>query len=118
MRKIIQLAAATRTLSIDADGLRDLEQEVLVTALCDDGSAWFIRPGQDNSKWECLPRIPQHVLLHDWRVEVGKCLTQNHLFRQDAIEAVLDEQRASLVAKYEARMSPVQAARELAKEYA
>lgn len=59
MRKIVQVAVATRVPELDGDGLRDKSQEVVVTAVCDDGSAWLIRPEEHNPQWECLPQIPQ-----------------------------------------------------------
>lgn len=46
MRKIVQVAVAAQAPEMNGDGSRDKAQEVVVTALCEDGSAWLIRPDQ------------------------------------------------------------------------
>ncbi|WP_186183712.1 hypothetical protein [Burkholderia gladioli] len=117
MRKIIQLSATAQVPSFDSVGVHDLGLELTVTALCDDGSAWLIRPEQDNSRWECLPQIPQGALLQDWLAEVGECLTRNHLFRADAIERVVNEHRAFLIEQHGAGLDATVTAREVAKRY-
>lgn len=61
MRKITQIAIATQT-PIEFEGVRQVEQEVVVTALCDDGTAWFIRPDSFEAKWDRLPDMPQDVI--------------------------------------------------------
>jgi hypothetical protein len=66
MRKIIQLSSTTYAVAIDGDGLRDAEQGLVVAALCDDGSAWLIRPDQTIPRWKSLPQIPQGELLQNW----------------------------------------------------
>lgn len=112
MRKIIQLSTTTT-----GDGPRDAEQELVVAALCDDGSAWLIRPDHGNSRWESLPQIPPGELLQNWLAEVGKCLTRNHLMRHDAIEGVLKDNNQNLVTKFESGVDADAAARELNQRY-
>lgn len=58
MRKIVQLAVATQAPETNRDDLREKGQEVIVTALCDDGSAWMIRPEEPRPTWGRLPDIP------------------------------------------------------------
>ena len=60
MRKIVQIAVSTRAPEVDAEGSRDKAQEVVVTALCDDGTAWLIQPDEHEARWQRLPEIPQH----------------------------------------------------------
>lgn len=58
-RKIIQIATTSQALEKDVDGSRDSAKELVVAALCDDGSAWMIRPDVHQAQWERLPKIPQ-----------------------------------------------------------
>lgn len=60
MRKIIQLAAMMQAPQINRDDVRAVEDELRVVALCDDGSAWAIRPDSYQAQWERLPDIPQN----------------------------------------------------------
>lgn len=59
MPKIVQVAVAAQGPEKFEDGTRDKSQEVVVTALCEDGSVWMIRPDQHMARWERLPQIPQ-----------------------------------------------------------
>ncbi|WP_144030388.1 hypothetical protein [Burkholderia sp. AU6039] len=112
MRKIIQLSMTTT-----GNGPRDAEQELVIAALCDDGSAWLIRPDDGDSRWESLPEIPQGELLQNWLAEVGKCLTRNHLMRHDAIKGALKDNNKILVDMFESDVDAVAAASELNQRY-
>lgn len=59
-RKIIQIATTTQAPEKDGDGIRESSKELVVTALCNDGSTWMIRPDVHQAQWECLPQIPQN----------------------------------------------------------
>jgi hypothetical protein len=58
MPKIVQIAVAAQAPEVDKYGAREKAEEVVVTALCDDGSAWLIRPDESNASWARLPEIP------------------------------------------------------------
>lgn len=59
MRKVIQVVIATQAPELEEFGSRDKTQEVVVVALCDDGSSWLIRPDEHDALWKRLPDIPQ-----------------------------------------------------------
>jgi hypothetical protein len=58
MRKIIQLATTALPPRI-LDGIRHTDDEFVVTALCDDGTAWYIQPDHVDANWQPLPPIPR-----------------------------------------------------------
>lgn len=58
-RKIIQIAMTSQA-PYTLDEEHDLEREVVISALCNDGTAWLIRPDAGSQAvWERLPPIPQ-----------------------------------------------------------
>jgi hypothetical protein len=57
-RKVVQIAVTSRV-PFEFDESRQTDQEVTLTALCDDGSIWSIRPDQFQAEWNRLPAIPQ-----------------------------------------------------------
>lgn len=58
MRKIIQLAMACQAPYEDINNVRQIDDELVITALCDDGTAWLIRPDLAKPRWTALPIIP------------------------------------------------------------
>jgi hypothetical protein len=62
-RVITQITAASS--GVNNERRSSLDKDVLLFALCNDGSTWMMNPDEFDPEWQSLPEIPQHEVTGD-----------------------------------------------------
>jgi hypothetical protein len=62
-RVITQISAASS--KVNQERRSSLDNDVVLFALCNDGTTWMLNPDESDPDWQPLPEIPQHDVTGD-----------------------------------------------------
>lgn len=109
-RKPIQIAAVPVTHLDNPDASPTTRTEVF--ALCDDGSIWSL--SDNESRWTCLPPMPQQPTMRDWMNAVTTYLRDRHNIKGEDAQGLMEKNRDTLETAYSSETNAQEAARVIA----